>query len=77
MIAVAIMILVTDLIGALVFVNLNAKYIQGIIMNKQARVVAAAPPAIPIVGTISQQRIAVTIEPKIKIYIGILGLPIP
>ena len=77
MTAVAAMIFTTGITGALVLVNLNAKYMHGIIMKRQANVVAAAPPAIPKIGTITQQRIAVTIDPKIRMYIGILGFPIP
>ena len=50
---------------------------HGIIIKKQAIVVAAAPPAMPKIGANIQQRTAVVIEPNIKIYIGILGFPIP
>ena len=75
--AVAARILIRDFVGGLVLVNLNTKYIHGIIMNRHAMVVAAAPPAIPKTGTMVQQRTAVTMEPNIRMYIGILGFPIP
>ena len=64
-------------VGALVFVSLKTKKIQGIIIKRHAMLVANAPPAIPIVGTIIQFRIPVTIAPPTKMYIGILGFPIP
>ena len=76
-IAEAINILAIDPTGALVFVNLNTKYTHGTIIKKQATLVASAPPAIPRVGTITQFNIPVTIAPPTKIYIGILGFPIP
>lgn len=77
MIKAAATILAIGSLGALVLVSLNTKYIHGTIMQKQAMVVAVAPPAIPKYGTNIQQRAAVTTEPKIKIYIGILGFPTP
>ena len=67
----------TAIVGALVFVNLNTMKTQGTIIKKQAILVANAPPAIPSVGTIHQFKIPVTTAPPIKMYIGILGLPIP
>jgi hypothetical protein len=50
---------------------------HGTIIKKQAMVVANAPPAMPRNGTIYQLRTPVTIAPPIRIYIGILGFPIP
>lgn len=73
----AIIILIIDIVGALVLVSLNTKYTHGIIISIHAMLVANAPPAIPIVGTITQLRMAVTTAPPTRIYIGILGLPIP
>ena len=77
MIAVATNIFKTALLGALVLVNLNTKKTHGTIIKKQAIAVAVTPPAIPKKGTKNQQRTAVIKEPNIKIYIGILGFPIP
>ena len=70
-------ILAIGTFGAFVFVSLNTKYMHGTIIHKQAIVVAVAPPAIPRYGTKSQQSAAVTIDPNIRMYIGILGFPIP
>ena len=70
-------ILTTAFFGAFVSVSLDTKYTHGTIIKKHAIVVAVAPPAIPRYGTKSQQRAAVVMEPHIKIYIGILGFPIP
>ena len=73
----AITILTTGFLGAFVSVNLNTKYTHGTIIKKQEMVVAVASPAMPKYGTKSQQSAAVAMDPHIRIYIGILGFPIP
>ena len=70
-------ILTTAFFGAFVSVNLNTKCMHGTIIKKQEMVVAVAPPAMPKNGTRYQQSPAVVKKQKIKMYIGILGFPIP